>query len=93
MNNTVTQEFGLTKRKFNSAKAIITDLQSTAEVKEKKVIDLINSLIEGRQTNDFAHKNTVRYKFENFIEEQFEQQNLTYVKGIVDLNGRVQEKT
>lgn len=88
----VKEEFGLTKRKFNSAKTIITDAQSSVAAKEKKVADVMRAIIEGKPTNDLAYSKTLSYRFAHFFAEQFAEQGLTYVEGMIDLYGRVQQK-
>lgn len=85
----VVEAFGLRKTKFTNARTIITDKQTSDDVKKECVQKVIQTIIEGTPTDDLAHDKTLSYRAKNIFEDLFEQQTVTYVKGIVNLNGRV----
>ncbi len=87
------EKFGLTKRRFDNARAVITDPQSPEEKKRKKVRDLIEKIIEGNQTDDLTHENTFTYRVQSMFEDIFEKDDLEYVPGHLDLSGQVRKKT
>lgn len=88
-NHAIKEKFGLTKRRYDNAKAIIADTQTSREDKDKKVSDVLKGVIKGKHTGDLAHENTLSYRMPKLIEEAFDEQGVDYRKGIVDINGRV----
>lgn len=89
--HTMKSRFGLTKRRFENAKAIIADAQTSEEEKDKKVSDVIKGIIEGKQTGDLAHESTMVYSLPKLLEDAFDGQGIEFRKGAVDINGRVRE--
>jgi hypothetical protein len=90
-NHTVTEETGLTKRKYDIARDTIMDQQISNEEKEKKVDSVLKSITEGNQTNDLAHNYTLTYKYANRIQEMMDIEGYNFIPGSVDLNSGISE--
>lgn len=79
--------YGLTKRRFENIRGILTDPQTPQENKDKKVHDMLQKMIQGTPTDDGAHEQTLTYKFKaDFFSNLFEDQGLSYCKGTLVTN-------
>lgn len=86
------EEFGLTKRKYDNIRGVVTDQQTSAEHKNERIRRMLNEIIQPARVDDrLVYRHTIRYKAQEVLSHIFDGLN-SHVEGIIGLDGRVHNK-
>lgn len=82
-------KFGLTKRKYDNIRALITDPDQTAEKKQERITRMLKEIISPAKEDDgLVYTNTLVHKAKATLEKTFDQFD-DFQKGRIGLDGRV----
>ncbi|HCI48570.1 MAG: hypothetical protein A2621_04240 [Alphaproteobacteria bacterium RIFCSPHIGHO2_01_FULL_41_14] len=82
-------QFGLTKKKYDNIRAIVTDKNTSVEIKQARVTRMLKELIyPAKEDGQLIYKNTLAHRARTHLREILENRE-NFKKGIIGLNGRV----